>query len=305
VPLLIHAHDHSHAHVHAPGREAEARRLAWTLALIAGYMTAEIAGGLWTGSLALLADAGHMFSDAGSLALALFALRLARRPRGARRSFGFHRSEILAALANGAALAAVGVVIAIEAWRRLSSPPAVAGQPMMWIAAGGLLVNIAALLLLHRDRDASLNLRGAWLHVASDALGSVQAVAAGALIWRFGWQWADPLASLLIALLVVWSSWTLVRDSINVLMEAAPAHIDTKAVEAAIAGVPGVVGVHDLHVWTITSGFESLSAHAHVSGRDRDAVLSDIRQVMTKQFSIEHCTIQLEGEEGCENGSCD
>lgn len=301
---MIHAHDSSHSHAHAHGREAGAGRLAWTLVLIAAYMGAEIAGGLWTGSLALLADAGHMFSDAASLGLALFALRLARRPREARRSFGFHRGEILAALANGAALAAVGVVIAIEGWRRLASPPAVAGEPMMWIAAGGLLVNIAALLLLHRDRDASLNLRGAWLHVATDALGSVQAVAAGALIWRFGWQWADPLASLLIALLVVWSSWTLVRDSVNVLMEAAPAHIDATAVEAAIAGVPGVVGVHDLHVWTITSGFDSLSAHARVSGRDRDAVLGDIRQVVANKFAIDHCTIQLEGEDGCENG-CD
>jgi cobalt-zinc-cadmium efflux system protein len=305
VPQLTHAHAHPHAQaLHT--REAGARRLAWTLGLVAAYMVAEIAGGLWTGSLALLADAGHMLSDAASLALALFAMRLARRPRGARRSFGFHRGEILAALANGAALAAAGVVIAIEAWERLSAPPRpVAGQPMMWIAAGGLLVNVAALAILHRDRDASLNLRGAWLHVATDSLGSVQAVVAGALIWRFGWQWADPLASLLIAALVIWSAWTLLRDSVTVLMEAAPAHIDTAAVAAAIAGVPGVVGVHDLHVWTITSGFDSLSAHAHVAGRDRDAVLSDVRSVLAQRFAIEHCTIQLEGEEGCEDGRCD
>jgi cobalt-zinc-cadmium efflux system protein len=167
-------------------------------------MAAEVAGGLWTGSLALLADAGHMLSDAASLALAIFALRLARRPRQPRRIFGFHRGEILAALANGATLVAVGVLIAIEAWKRLADPPLVAGAPMMWIAAGGLLVNVAALALLHRDRDASLNLRGAWLHVATDALGSVQAIAAGALIWALGWRWADPLASLLIAALVIW-----------------------------------------------------------------------------------------------------
>jgi cobalt-zinc-cadmium efflux system protein len=268
-------------------------------------MAAEVAGGLWTGSLALLADAGHMLSDAASLALAIFALRLARRPRQPRRSFGFHRGEILAALANGATLVAVGVLIAIEAWKRLADPPLVAGAPMMWIAAGGLLVNVAALALLHRDRDASLNLRGAWLHVATDALGSVQAIAAGALIWALGWRWADPLASLLIAALVIWSAWTLVRDSINVLMEAAPAHIDTRAVEAAIAGVPGVVGVHDLHVWTITSGFESLSAHAQVKDRDRDAVLDEINEVLAHRFAIAHSTIQLEGEARCENGRCD
>ncbi len=304
MPHLTHAHIHSHAHA-VQAREADARRLSWTLGLVAAYMVAEIAGGLWTGSLALLADAGHMLSDAGSLALALFAMRLARRPRGARRSFGFHRGEILAALANGAALAAAGVVIAVEASQRLSAPRPVAGQPMMWIAAGGLVVNVAALLILHRDRDASLNLRGAWLHVATDTLGSVQAVVAGLLIWRFGWLWADPLASLAIAALVVWSAWMLVRDSVNVLMEAAPAHIDTADVEAAIAGVPGVVGVHDLHVWTITSGFDSLSAHAHVADRDRDELLKDIRDVLARRFGIEHCTLQLEGEEACENGRCD
>ena len=302
------SHAHAHPHPHAGGlhaREAGSRRLALTLALVVLYMGAEIAGGIWTGSLALLADAGHMLSDSASLGLALFAMRLARRPREARRSFGFHRGEILAALANGAALAATGVLIAIEAVQRLSAPRPVAGQAMMWIAAGGLLVNVASLGILHRDRDASLNLRGAWLHVATDALGSIQAIIAGALIWRLGWQWADPAASLLIAALVVWSAWTLVRDSVNVLMEAAPAHIDTGQVEAAIAGVPGVAGVHDLHVWTITSGFDSLSVHARVAGRDRDAVLSDIRRTLSGQFAIEHCTIQLEGGADCENGRCD
>lgn len=303
MPLLSHDHDHGHAH-HAGNRDVGPRRLAWTLGLISVYMAAEVAGGILTGSLALLADAAHMLSDAASLALALFAIRLARRPREPRRSYGYHRGEILAALANGTALAAVGLVIAIEAWQRWAEPRAVAGQPMMWIALGGLAVNVAALLLLHRDRNASLNLRGAWLHVATDALGSVQAVAAGALIWRFGWLWADPLASILIALLVVWSAWTLVRDSAHVLMEGAPAHIDARAVEAAIAGVPGVVGVHDLHVWTITSGFDALSAHARVAGRLPDEVLRDIRDVLTRRHGITHSTIQLESEAGCENG-CD
>jgi cobalt-zinc-cadmium efflux system protein len=298
------AHQHGGIPGHDHAHDADLRRLGITLGLVLVYMVAEVVGGLLTGSLALLADAGHMLSDAGSLGLALFALRIARRPRTPERTFGYHRTEILAALVNGAALVAIAVFIVVEAWHRFAAPQAVDGETMMWIAVGGLGVNLTGVWVLHGSREASLNLRGAWLHVLADTLGSVQAIAAGALIWAFGWWWADPAASVLIASLVVWSSWTLLRDSVNVLMESTPPHLDAEAVEAAIAGVEGVEEVHDLHIWTITTGFESLSVHARVAGRSWDEVLREVRSVVRERFGIAHSTIQLEGEAGCLNDRC-
>lgn len=287
---LVHPHDH---------RAGSRRRLAWTLVLVVLYMGAEVVGGLLTGSLALLSDAGHMLSDAASLGLALFALSIASRPRSAERTFGYHRTEILAALANGVTLLVVAVFIVVEAWERFADPPEVAAGGLVAVAAGGLLVNLLGLWLLHGGRDDSLNLRGARLHVVSDLLGSVQALAAGALIWAFGWGWADPLAAVLIALLVVASSWTLLRDSVNVLMEGTPRHLDAEEIAGAIAAVAGVGGVHDLHVWTITSGFEALSVHVRVAERDRDDVLGEVRDLVRERFAIEHATIQVESGEGC------
>ena len=298
-------HEHHHAgHSHDHGRGASRRRLTITLVLVVGYMVAEVIGGLLTHSLALLADAGHMLSDAASLALALFALWIAGRPSTPKRSFGYHRTEILAALANGATLLVVAVVIVLEAVERLRQPLLVEGRTMMLIAVGGLLINLAGLWVLSGSRGDSLNVRGAWLHVLADTLGSVQAIAAGALIWAFGWQWADPLASVLIALLVLWSSWSLLKDSLHILMEGTPSHINAAEVRRAIATVEGIREVHDLHIWTITSGFESLSVHARVSRRNRDSILGDIQRLIRERFSIDHSTIQLEGEEGCEAGPC-
>lgn len=281
------------------------RRLGITLGLVLVYMVAEVVGGLLSGSLALLADAGHMLSDAGSLALALFALWIARRPRSPEKTFGYHRTEILAALANGATLVAIAIYIVIEAWHRFRSPEEVDGRIMLWVAAGGLLVNLAGIWFLHEGREESLNVRGAWLHVVADTLGSVQAIAAGALIWVFGWNVADPIAAVLIAVLVVWSSWTLLRDSVNILMEGTPGHIDAAQVESALTSVEGVVDIHDLHIWTITSGFESLSVHARVEDGDldRDRILQEIHRTLQHRFRIEHSTIQLEGSE-CEAGTC-
>lgn len=248
-------------------------------------------------SLALLADAGHMLSDAASLGLAVFAIWAAQRPKTANHTFGFHRAEILAALLNGVTLVVIALLILREAWERLQNPPQVQGSLMMLVAAGGLLVNLAGLWVLHGGRSHSLNLRGAWLHVVADALGSLQAVAAGALIWAFDWRWADPLASVLIATLVVWSSWSLLRDSVNVLLEGTPEHIDPGEVEKAIGGVDGIVHVHDLHIWTITSGFDSLSVHVQVDPRHRDQVLSEVRRVLREEFGIEHSTVQVETSE--------
>jgi len=293
---VAHGHAHHHHHRDAGARRSGRRRLALTLVLVTLYMGAEVVGGLLTHSLALLADAGHMLSDAAALALSLFALWVVDRRRpGPLSTYGYYRAEILAALVNGAALVAIAILIAVEAVARLRAPAAVDAPGMTAVAAGGLVVNLVALALLHGSRGESLNLRGAWLHVASDALGSVQAIAAGVLIWAFGWQWADPLASLLIAVLVVWSAWGLLKEALAVLMEAAPGHIDVDAVRDAMLGVGCVAGVHDLHVWSIASGFECLSAHVVAGdGKERDALLDELRRTLHDRFGIDHITIQLE-----------
>lgn len=257
-------------------------------------MVAEAVGGWLTGSLALLADAAHMLSDCAALGLSLFAVRIAQRPADARRTYGYYRTEVLAALVNGATLGAISIFIFLEALERFSSPVAVDGAPMLGIATGGLVVNVAGLVILHRGRSESLNLRGAWLHVLTDALGSVQAIAAGALIWAFGWNWVEPLASVAIGLLVIYSSWSLLRDTVAVLMEGAPAHIDVDEVREAVLALPGVRDVHDLHVWTITSGMDSLSAHVVVEGTPEHEALSVIRATLAERFGIQHQTIQVE-----------
>ena len=200
--------------------------MAITLALTASYMLAEVIGGWLSGSLALMADAGHMLSDTTALSMSLVAMWLARRPPTARHTYGYARSEILAALLNGATLIAIAIFIAVEAWGRLATPPAVKGELAMAIAAGGLLINLVALRILSRSKNESLNLRGAWLHVASDALGSVGALLSGAAIWAFGWRWADPLASLLIALLIAHAAYALLKDTVEVLMEGTPRDVD-------------------------------------------------------------------------------
>jgi cobalt-zinc-cadmium efflux system protein len=232
------------------------------------------------------------------LGLSLFAVRIADRPPPAHRTYGYYRAEILAALANGAALIAVSVFIFIEAYRRFVEPPEVMGGPMVGIAVGGLVVNLAGLWILHGGREESLNIQGAWLHVLSDALGSVGAIVAGALIWGLEWYWADPVTSILIALLIIHSSWRLVAASVSVLMESAPHGIDVDEVHAAILDVPGVIGLHDLHIWTITSGMDSLSAHVVVEdGQPHVPLLSQLREVLHDRFGIDHLTIQIEPED--------
>jgi cobalt-zinc-cadmium efflux system protein len=317
-------HRHGHGrHVHGPGGHphpahsanvppgspgisppaSHERRLLWTLGLAAVYMLAEAIGGWLAGSLALLADAGHMLSDVAALGLSLFAIRIARRPPTPTRTWGYHRTEILAALVNGATLVAISIYIVVEACRRLAAPPEVNAPAMMAIAAGGLLFNLAGMQLLAGGREGNLNVRGAWLHVATDALGSLQTIVAGGLIWWLGWRWADPAASILIAALVIYSSWSLLRDSVTVLMEGVPRHLDVVEVREALVGVPGVVGVHDLHVWTITSGREALSAHLVVGeASPRAQTLEQVRETLAGRFGIRHVTVQLEH---CECGdSC-
>ncbi len=297
-----HAHEGSgHPHGSGTTRTGSRRRLAIVLALVASYMVAEVVGGLLSNSLALLADAGHMLSDAGALALSLFAMWIAGRPPTPKHSYGYYRTEILAALVNGATLVAISIFIFIEAWGRFREPPEVEGALMMGIATGGLVVNLLGLWLLNAGRGDSLNVRAAWLHVLSDALGSVAAILGGFLIWTFGWAWADPAVSVLIGILVILSSWNLLKETVAVLMESAPAHLDVDRVRDAMAGVPGVTAVHDLHVWSITSGMVSLSAHVRVAeNTDRDAALTTIRLRLHEAFGIDHCTIQVEREDYAE-----
>lgn len=292
------AHDHKHD---AGGGNSQARPIAITLALVVLYMCLEVIGGVMSGSLALLADAGHMLSDAGALALTLFAMKFARRPPTPQRTYGYYRAEILAALANGATLGAVALFIFVEAYERFSEPPQVEAPLMLAVASGGLLINAAGLWFLRGSHDASLNLRGAWLHVLTDALGSVQAIVAGLLIWSLGWNWVDPLASVLIAALVIYSSWALVRQSVAVLMEGAPGHINVDEVHSALLALPDVSAIHDLHVWTITSGYIALSVHLTCVNPDHhESVLTSAQDILANRFGIRHATIQIDRDPSCE-----
>ncbi len=292
---------HQHAHGHAHGRQSRTSALAWTLALVLAYTVAEVVGGLLSGSLALLADAGHMVSDAAALALTLVAIRFARKAPTPERTYGHHRAEILAALVNGATMMAIAVFIFIEAYHRLRQPAEIAGGLMLVVAAGGLVVNLSGLWLLRGSHADDLNVRGAWLHVLGDALGSFQALVAGALVWAYGWTWADPIASVLIAVLVIGSSWALVRQSVGVLMEGTPEHIQLGELRAALEEIPDVREIHDLHVWSITSGFVSLSAHAIVTETaDAVAVLKASERVLVERFQIRHTTIQIDRATNCD-----
>lgn len=273
------------------------RRLLTALALAATYMVAEFVGGLLTGSLALLADAGHMLSDVFALAMSAAAIQIAQLPPTSRRTYGYKRTEILAALGNGILLVCVAVYIFSEAYERARTPVSILGAPMLAIAVGGLVVNIAGLLILRAGRSENLNVRGAWLHVMSDALGSVGAITAAGLIWVFGWTWADSLASVAIGILVIYSSWSLLREALDVLMEGAPAHIDVEEVRRAIAEHRAVLGVHDLHVWTVGSGMVSLSGHVVAGeGVENGPLLQEIGDLLIERFEIAHTTIQVEPE---------
>jgi cobalt-zinc-cadmium efflux system protein len=279
------------------------------LCLSATYMFAEAAGGLVFKSLALLADAGHTLSDVASLVLGLFAIRMAQRPATSQRTYGHTRVEILAALGQGVALAAVAIMILSEAVERFSMPRDVSGLGMIAIASGGLAVNCIGLFALNAGRSQSINIRGVWLHVASDALGSVGVIAAGFAIWLVGWTWADPAASMAICGLVLVAAWQLVRDAIDILMETAPGHLNVEEIREALAGLPGVTSVHDLHVWTIGNQEISLSSHlvSPPTGNPNE-LLRDVQSLLRDQFSIRHTTVQIEIQDGtdadCE-GACD
>ena len=276
-------------------RHTETLRLKLALAISCIYFFAELIGGFLTNSLALLSDAGHMLSDIAALTLSLFAFRIAKRPATVSSTYGYHRAEILAALFNGLTLWLIVGVIFAAAYNRFLDPPAVESRGMMIVASLGLLVNIVAGAILYGSHHHNLNLRGAFLHVVSDALGSVGAIAASLIMLFTGWYVADPVISILIGLLILHSSWNLVKESFSVLMQAVPKGIRLEDVQQALEEVEGVSAVHDLHVWAVTSDIFTLSAHAVVeNGGDFHQVLNCMEDTLKERFNIEHTTIQLE-----------
>jgi cobalt-zinc-cadmium efflux system protein len=284
-----------HGHSHEHSRVRDRRQLVIALVLIVGLMAGELAAGIVAGSLALLADAGHMLTDAAALGGALVASRLASRPARAPWTFGLGRAEILAAQANGIALLLVGVWIVYGAVRRLVSPPDVHGGIVVVVAIVGIAVNLAATLVLSRANRESLNVRGAFLHVATDLAAFVGTAIAGALVLITGWDRFDPLAGLAVAGLCISSSWLLLRDSGRIFMEGAPPGIDPDAVAAALAADADVVEVHDLHIWTVTSGFPALAAHVLVSPEtDCHGARRRLQQLLDDRFHLHHVTLQVD-----------
>jgi len=300
VPQPGHAHDHSHAghsHSHAPSAGADRRWLTVALVLIAGFMAVEVVAGLLAGSLALLSDAAHMLTDAAAIGLALFAARLATRPVGGAYTFGFGRAEIVSAQINGAALFALAGVIAIEGVQRLGSPPGVDGPVVAAVGVAGALVNVAAFWALSRAERQSLNIAGARAHVLADLYGSVAAIAAGAVIAFGGPASVDALAALTVAALMLRSGWSLLRASTRVLLEAAPADLDPDEIGRTLARMPGIVEIHDLHVWEVTSGFVAVAAHVVVAPDD-DCHLRrrELQALLHDHFNIRHTTLQVDHE---------
>ena len=284
---------HTHARATAAARSRPV--LALTLALTCAFMVVELLAALWTGSLALLADAGHMLTDAGALALALFAMWIAARPPTPAKTYGYYRAEILAALVNALVLLVVAGAILSEAWRRWTTPSAVLAVPMAIVAAGGLGVNLICARLLHHGATDSLNVRAAYLEVLSDALSSLATLVAAGVVLLTGWTGADPLAGVAIALLIVPRTWSLLRQAVNVLLEGTPPHLELAEIEAAMCAVAGVRHVHDLHVWTLTSGREAMSAHVAVDDvRESERLLETLHALLHARFGIDHTTIQLE-----------
>lgn len=297
-----HGHKHGHlfgGHGHAHERTRDRKRLLGALTLTSLMMVAEVVGGLMSGSLALLSDAGHMLTDAGALLLALLALWFAGRPADLKRTYGFFRLEVLSALVNGLTLMGISILIGYEAWQRIADPQPIRAGLMLGVAAVGLLVNLGGMALLSHSH--SMNVRGAFLHVLGDALASVGVIIAAAVTWATGWTILDPIISVVIALVIAFGAVGLVRQAVHVLLEGVPDHIDLVEVFGAMKRIEGVTSVHDLHVWTISNSMHALSAHLVVSAPDRcpdrDQVLRDARTLLREQFGIDHATLQIESEE--------
>ena len=305
-------HDHGHHHHHglrghdhsAELRNASKRSLIGALVLIAGYMFAEVIGGILSGSLALIADAGHMLTDAASIGLALVATQFATRAATAERTYGLHRLEILAALLNALTLWLIAGWVVLEAFNRFRNVTEVEGVLMLSVGTIGLVVNVLAAWILHRSSKHSVNVEGAFRHVMADLLGSVGVIVSGILVWAFGWTLADPIVSVAIAILILLSTWRLLTKVVHILLEGVPEHIDVYSLCSKMEDEEGVVLIHDIHVWTISQGYDALSAHVLVdndySKSKLDFLLHRLRKIASSDFGIQHVTIQIDQSlEGC------
>ncbi|MFD0620694.1 cation diffusion facilitator family transporter [Paenibacillus sp. GCM10027629] len=290
-------HHHSHGHSHDHGREGNKKGLIIALSITAGIMLLEFFGGLITNSLALLSDSGHMLSDTSSLILSLVAIWFATRPASPNKTYGYYRFEILAALFNGVTLFAIAGFITWEAIQRFNNPPEVASGSMMLIASVGLLANLISAWALMRKGDVknNINLRSAYLHIIGDALGSVGAILAGIVMWMFGWYIADPIISVVVALLILRSAWGVIKHTVHILMEGTPITVNQYEVKEALERIDGVIDVHDLHIWTITSNLDSLTCHMLIEDdQDGQRILQDAIHLIEEKFKIQHTTIQIE-----------
>lgn len=304
-----HAHDHGHSHSHDRKHRAAGGKqgLLIALTITSVMMVAEIIGGLLSNSLALLSDAGHMFTDTLALALSFFAMKFAEMPATERRTYGFYRLEILAALANGAILILVSAYILYEAYLRIREPEPVQSTLMLVVAGLGLIVNILGALFLVKHHETNLNIRGAFLHIIGDAVSSVGVIVGGVIIAYTGWNLIDPILSILIALGIIVGAAGLVIESVNILLESVPAHLDVGTIAGEIGNVPGVREAYHIHVWTLTSGVYAMSAHVIIDDRTVSSsreILDNIRTMLADRFKIQHSTVQLECERCDLNGSC-
>jgi len=288
------------AHGHNPSATPSTkRRLTAALALAAAYLMAEVIGGLWSGSLALLADAGHMLTDVGGLGLALLALRFSERPATSDRTYGYYRGEILAALANAVVLVLISLYVLYEAYQRFQAPPEVASGTVLIVASVGLVVNVAGILLLRSGAQDSLNVKGAYFEVLSDLLSSIAVIAAAGVMWLTGWYYADPIVSAGIGLFILPRTWRLIGEAVGILLEGTPSDVNMTALRSGLGRVPGVRDVHDLHVWTLTSGYNAMSAHLLMEDESLLRSIIDGARAVAGEHNIRHVTVQVEPE-GCE-----
>lgn len=307
------SHDHTHAHP-IPGGKNAGLRLGLALSLTFAFVFVEIFAGLWGNSLALLTDAAHNFTDVIALGLSWYAIRIATRPAHARKTFGYHRSGILVALFNAASLGLISFGIFSEAWQRFQAPPEVDSGILIWVGSAAFIVNLATAWMIKEGSENDLNLRSAFLHLMGDVLSTLGAVAAGVVILFTGWNWLDPLVSVLIGGLILWNAWGILRQAVNILLESTPSDIDMEKMLDEIRAVPGVESVHDLHVWSITENMRMLSAHIVAADQPISAgagIQAAIRQLLAEHYQIEHATLQLEcacctpGGPFCEMGQSD
>lgn len=292
-----HNHDHTHTYSHGSLRERGRSRLRIVLVLTSLFFVAEVLGGLWTNSLALLSDAGHMLSDMFALGLSLFAFWLSSREPSPTKTYGYYRFEVVAAFINGVLLILIALWIFGEAYSRFQQPAAIKSVPMLVIAILGLLINLLGIYLLHEIGAKNINIKGALFHLVGDAAGSVGAIAAALAIYLTGWTFFDPLVSILIGALIIYSAWRLLWDVVNILMQGVPPHIDLDSIRVEMLSVDGVVGLCDLHLWSLTSEVESLSAHVVVEdmGRNKE-ILEKLTCLIRDRFGINHVTLQIEDE---------